>query len=434
MGRVTSGWNGAWGLVALAVASSSAWLGGASGPAGQRVLAIAERSNSNPSIAASGAFVAVAWVVSGESGRADVYVSASADAGQTFGAPLLVSGSAGADVSGEQPPRVVISPRAGRPPALQVVWTSKAASGTRLLDVRSDDGGRRFSSPSLVAGSEAPGNRGWESVAVTPAGDAFAIWLDHRELAAGTTTMNHAAHQPGATTADGAARAQRSKLMFGAVDGGGAALDVAAGVCYCCKTSLAADADGRFYAAWRHVYPGNVRDIAFTMSTDGGKTFAAPIRVSEDHWVLDGCPENGPALSVDARRRIHVVWPTLLPAASGSTAEPDLALFYAMSSDGRRFTARQRIPSAAGARHPQLVIDELGALMAVWDEPAGGRRRIAVARGTVDVNGVASFSRQTIEGADSASYPVVAMTNRGPLVAWSSRSMTTPPVIRLARF
>jgi hypothetical protein len=244
--------------------------------------------------------------------------------------------------------------------------------------------------------------------------------------------MNHAAHQHGATTEEGAARAQRSKLMFGAVDGGGTARDVASGVCYCCKTSLAAAADGRFYAAWRHVYPGNVRDIAFTMSTDGGRTFAAPIRVSEDHWVLDGCPENGPALSVDARGRIHVVWPTLLPAAKGSSEEPDLALFYATSPDGRRFAARQRIPSGPNARHAQVVIDESGALVVVWDESAGGRRRIAVARGTVDANGVASFARQTIDAPDSATYPVVAMTARGPLVAWSSRGANMS-VVRVAR-
>jgi len=34
------------------------------------------------------------------------------------------------------------------------------------------------------------------------------------------------------------------------------------------------------FAAWRHVYPGNIRDIAFTVSRDGGRTlrnrFASP--------------------------------------------------------------------------------------------------------------------------------------------------------------
>jgi hypothetical protein len=110
------------------------------------VLAVAGRANANPSIAAAGAFVAVAWAATGSRGT-DVYLAASSDAGRTFSSPALVSGSAGANVSGEQPPRVVLSPRAGRAPDVVVVWTSKAASGTRLLSARSDDGGRRFSAP-----------------------------------------------------------------------------------------------------------------------------------------------------------------------------------------------------------------------------------------------------------------------------------------------
>jgi hypothetical protein len=80
------------------------------------------------------------------------------------------------------------------------------------------------------------------------------------------------------------------------------------------------------------------------MSADGGKTFEQPVRVSEDDWVLNGCPENGPALTVDANRRIHVVWPTLVPGAT-SDSEPTLALFYATSKNGHEFTRRQRIPT-----------------------------------------------------------------------------------------
>ena len=71
------------------------------------------------------------------------------------------------------------------------------------------------------------------------------------------------------------------------------------GVCYCCKVAMATAADGAIIAAWRHVYAGNIRDIAFTISRDGGRTFAAPQRLSEDRWQLAGCPDDGPALAVD---------------------------------------------------------------------------------------------------------------------------------------
>jgi hypothetical protein len=68
-------------------------------------------------------------------------------------------------------------------------------------------------------------------------------------------------------------------------------------VCPCCKTSLAVGEDGRVYAAWRQVMPGNFRHIAVASSGDGGETFNAPTVVSDDRWELRGCPVSGPALA-----------------------------------------------------------------------------------------------------------------------------------------
>jgi hypothetical protein len=90
--------------------------------------------------------------------------------------------------------------------------------------------------------------------------------------------------------------------------------------------------------------------MAFAASHDGGLTFSAPIRVSEDQWQIEGCPEDGPAMALDGRQRVHVVWPTLV---SGATAdiEPTLELFYAASSDGRQFSARRRLPTEGVPHH-----------------------------------------------------------------------------------
>jgi hypothetical protein len=179
------------------------------------------------------------------------------------------------------------------------------------------------------------------------------------------------------------------------------------------------------------VYPGNVRDIAFTMSRDGGRTFAPPITLSDDGWVLDGCPENGPALAIDDRNRVHVVWPTLVPGPTAGS-EPTLALFYAMSSDGRRFTPRQRIPTDGVPRHPQIIVNARGGLVVTWDEQSNGSRRIALARGTVGTSGV-QFARAVVSDAVRASYPVIATTQDGIVAAWTS-GPATQSVLRVQRF
>ena len=382
-------------------------------------LGVRQRTNAYVSLAASGSFAALAWGASDANGVTDVYASVSADGGRTFGSPVRVNHMPGdARLSGEQPARVALVPREGRAPSVVVVWTAKGAQGTRLLSSRSDDGGKRFAPAVPLPGSDAAGNRGWESIAVDRAGRVVALWLDHRETATGRE-MNHAGHQHGASgeqRADGVARAQLSKLFFGRLDGTGAQA-VTGGVCYCCKTSIAAGRDGAVYAAWRHVYPGNVRDIAFTMSADGGRTFMPPQRVSDDNWVLDGCPENGPSLAVDDGGRVHVVWPTLVPGRT-TEDEPALALFYAASADGRRFTARQPIPIDGFPRHPQIASGPAGELVVVWDEQVGGARRIAMARGGRDGQGVVRFVRQTIGDAAPAAYPVVAGVDGATIVAW----------------
>jgi hypothetical protein len=286
----------------------------------------------------------------------------------------------------------------------------------------------------VIAASDAPGNRGWESIAAAPDG-VVAIWLDHRELAGAAAAPAMSKHQHGAggmEHAGGAARAQLSKLYFGRLGEPGSMRPLVGGVCYCCKTALTADLSGRVYAAWRHVYDGNVRDIAFTMSSDGGRSFAPPLRVSSDHWVLDGCPENGPALAADGAGHVHIAWPTLVPAASPA-AEPQMALFYATATAGGPFTPRLRLPTQDFPRHPQVTLAGDGTVVVVWDEQAKGERRIVLARQLTDDRGTVQFSREVIATDAPGVYPVVATTAAGVLVAWTSGADQTQLLYTLTK-
>jgi hypothetical protein len=290
-----------------------------------------------------------------------------------------------------------------------VVWTAKDDRGTALRFARSTNEGRTFGASAPVPGSVAAGNRGWEALASNTV-----VWLDHRDLASdGSMAAMH--HEHAAEKPDGVAMAQKSKLMIASLDGATPARTITGGVCYCCKTALVA-VNGTIAAAWRHVYPGNLRDIAFTMSHDDGRTFEPPVRVSEDKWQLEGCPDDGPAMAIDGSRRIHIVWPTLVTG----TGEPTIALFYAASADGVHFSARQRIPTEGLPHHPQLAVAADGSLAIAWDELAGGGRRAVVARATVDSADHFQAARQVVDDKEAAYYPVVAATRRGIVAAWTS--------------
>jgi len=85
---------------------------------------------------------------------------------------------------------------------------------------------------------------------------------------------------------------QLSKLYFSRLDdaAGGAKLSPAALSPPASVTAARrhwGGRDGSIFAAWRHVYPGNIRDIA----SRSPATAAAPCgtgRVSDDQWVLTG--------------------------------------------------------------------------------------------------------------------------------------------------
>jgi hypothetical protein len=404
-------------------------------------LRIPDRANATPWVAADGPFVAVSWGATTADGTADVFVAVSRDSGATFDAPAQVNTRAGeARLGGEMPPRVALyRPTLSADPDVVVLWTARGAS-TSIKVARSRDGGRSFGEPIELQTATA-GDRGWPGLTVDPRGVAHAIWLDHRGLAAqknaGSTHKGHTA-AGGADAAkgsagaavrvehDGVAMARRSGLFYAAVAPPGspppsktpdtiAERPLTSGVCYCCKTAVGAGRDNAVFAAWRHVYPGNLRDIAFTMSADGGRTFAPPVRVSEDDWAINGCPDDGPAMAVEGRA-VHLVWPSVVAGA-----QPAGALFYAVSRDGRTFTPRLRVPTLGSAKpsHPQVAIGGAGDLVVAWDEPLDGERIAVMRTLRTGPRGVTWGEIVTLAGAAPAVYPVLATTARGVVAAWT---------------
>lgn len=372
--------------------------------------------NATPSLAVSGRTVAAIWTATKDRST-NLYLAISNDGGATFSAPRRVNdidGDAGA--TNEQPPRVVFS-GSGAARALTVVWSKRdpGPMQTRrdiIRMARSTDGGRTFTPARYAHNPEFSGARGWESLAVGADGRVHAVWLDGRD--AERKMAAHGAAHKGQPPQD----IYHSTI---AADGRISENVIATGVCFCCKTAVAVDGRGAVYAAWRHIFPGSMRDIAFAKSTDGGRSFDPLVRVSEDKWELNGCPEDGPTLAVDQAGVIHIAWATVV-----NEGEPQKALFHATSRDGKLFAARARLPvdSASTPGHPQLTLTPDGGAAIVWDEVVAGLRRISFSR--VSRTGVFS-PPQVLSGDESASNPVIVRAEGSVLVAWTSRSSTGKP-------
>jgi hypothetical protein len=92
-----------------------------------------------------------------------------------------------------------------------------------------------------------------------------------------------------------------------------------------------------------------------------------------------------------------------------------------VSRDGRSFSPRQRIPTEGLPRHPQVVLSA-SEIVVTWDEQAPGSRRVALGRGTADGNGTVRFERRVVSADGRASYPALASTDDGLVLAWTSGS------------
>jgi Cu/Ag efflux protein CusF len=365
--------------------------------------------NAMPSLAALGDRVVLVWTGTRD-GVMSVYSAVSDDRGATFNIQRRVNDRMG-DVSAnvEQPPRVAIS-SAG----ITVIWSAKKAGSTGIRMARSTDGGRTFTPATTVHEASLTGARGWESIAAAADGSVHVVWLDGRNATPmdHSMPMDHSKMDHSKMTTSAERPPIRQDVFAASIDPKGTVTEaaVASGTCFCCKTAVAVGSRGQVFAAWRHIFPGSLRDIAMAVSTDGG-TFGPLARVSEDKWEISGCPEDGPSLTLDATDTAHVVWPTVV-----TDGEPQKVVFYASTKDGRTFTPRRRLSGLEQkeADHPQIAAGS-SAVAAVWDEPHGDTRQVMFT--TLGIDGQWERAR-ALNTTGSASHPVVVRVGDGFLVGW----------------
>jgi hypothetical protein len=186
--------------------------------------------------------------------------------------------------------------------------------------------------------------------------------------------------------------------------------------CPCCRTGLATARDGTIYMAWRHVFPGSIRDVVVARSSDQGATWTTPVRVHADDWTFDACPHAGPAIALDSAGALHVTWWT--------GKEGNAGVFYAKSVDGARTFGE---PVALGVAqfsrpsHVQLALAPDNRVVVAWDDGTKQTPQVVV---RVSHDGGATFDAATLlsVAGRSATFPVLAIAGDSLAVAWSEES------------
>ena len=306
----------------------------------------------------------VAWV-SHDAKQADVMLAHFNDKGERQGAPVRVNRQAGAATAwrGDQPSLAVATDG-----SVYVGWTARfeaaGAHGTDIYLSASNDRGQSFASEVKVNDDKAPGDHGMHSLAVAKDGRIYVGWLDERNVQ----------HPKPSDKAEGHhMESNRDLFLAYSTDGGrtfSANQKLASEVCPCCKTSLLVAPDGTLYAGWRQVLPGSFRHIAVASSKDGGTSFSSPVIVSDDRWMLQGCPVSGPSLALDpSSGSLRVLW--YAAGDAGATG-----LYLSESKDNARsFSPRQLISEEVVHGTPALAAGTHNAI-AVWQSAGAGETKM----------------------------------------------------------
>lgn len=384
--------------------------------------AIADLAAGEPSLACTpSGGVALTWVTHDSTG-ADAWIAISRDSGEHFGPAIRLNAKPGAVESYPESRPVVAWGPAG---PLAVAWAAERDSDEYAADlvVRvSGDDGASFAAARMLnadAGDPRSPYHGFLALDVTPNGRVAAAWLDGRD----------------SLLAPGETEPARASVRLAIAEPGGTRwrpdVRVAGDACSCCRVGVRADDEGRVAVIYRGARADH-RDSRLALSRDGGATFALDTLVSDDRWILPGCPSIGPALTLDREGNGLLAWFT------GSTQAPD-------GSPPGVYLARWRADGAlpAGkllladslreANHPMLAPFADGALAAVLARPRADSARAVLAVRAASPSG--ALTPWLFLGAKARAGAIVGTPGRLAYAAWVERSDDGPRVrvVRLTR-
>ncbi|TZF90482.1 sialidase family protein [Cognatilysobacter lacus] len=245
--------------------------------------------------------------------------------------------------------------------ALWVTWLRAPPSGGYARDVvmsRSADGGASWSAPVAVNTDATATEHGFVSL-WRAAPDAIGVaWLDGRAKQGG--------HPHGHEDSD-AMQMLRSAVFDGRLQRHGeTAIDTT--VCDCCHTAVALATDGPVLA-YRDRTRENVRDIHVAVLRDGAWRDTGAVHV--DHWVMPGCPVNGPSVSA-VGNRVTLTWFT---APDGVPS-----VLHAVSEDGGlHFGDATQLARDAGVLGRVAVAADARGAWSSWIAEVDGRQVLRAA-------------------------------------------------------
>jgi hypothetical protein len=321
-------------------------------------------------------------------------LAASVDGGRTWSSATQVNRSVEAIQEDENGPKVAF----GANNKAYVVWSIPGAKGDKTrANIRfamEDKGG--FSPARTI--NEVRDAARFPIIEVSPDGNVLLAWIDRR------------IDNP-----------KPRQLYMMKLDSDGKELtknySVGQGLCECCKLGVTfADGGKTVYIVDRQVDDDQLRNHVLRKSIDGGRSFAAPVVISNDAWQVPSCPHSGPSIGRDSRGKLHVTWFTL------GRSEKEAGIYYSVSKDeGTSFAPRELVHAnkAPEILYSTLAVGSDDTVYLAWSNLDSINRAQVFLR-TVSDDGRSWGPIQQVSNAKgNAGRPVLAVSKNQLHLAWT---------------
>lgn len=341
--------------------------------------------------------IVLSWVRKIDTSNSVLCYAISTDNGKTFGKAIEIPASTSVHAHAENLPKMVFKPSG----EIIAAWGAanpnpKNAYAGLVYYAQSFNNGKNWSSATPLVKDPLGIDQRYFDVVVLPGGEAAISWLDNRKK------TNRAGSALYLAKTNGNSGFINEQLISGPC-------------CECCRTDLFVDSKKNIHILYRAIINDSIRDMVHIVSTDNGHSFTRPVKISNDNWVINGCPHTGPAMA-ENNYGLHFAWFT---AGSGT------GVFYDHSTDnGNTFSAKDSLSSRTG-RHPQLTVLPNGNIAIVWDETfangTGASSRIGFELRTPEGNKI--MKDYVSEVSESATFPVIlSINNKQVLIAYTTNS------------
>ena len=180
--------------------------------------------------------------------------------------------------------------------------------------------------------------------------------------------------------------------------------------CSCCWNTFALSPENKLNILYRDMKP---RDMALQQSFDGGNSWQRTSTVGEFNWQFDGCPHVGGSLAYSqssTSTQLHsLVW---------TGVEQKAGLYYLSSeNNGISWSSPKQIGKTAS--HGDIASFD-GIVMAIWDEMEADGTSIFYA--TSEDGGLTWLTAKRLTAATAvATHPRIVATKQGFLALWTEK-------------